>query len=238
MDGDRLPPRTLAHSKMAAHVASCHTADGALNQIPHQRNLVSVELQGTAPCTASFPAISPVAAIAGLPRTASSTAFSRSGRAAAPFTAMRMRSMLPPETTIADATFNKRKVPDIPVPHFLKIELRAGPGGRNSNGGQQIAGLQDVQAGDVDFRSNEIILGVHHALTFGRAHDEFGVQRDQRRRGIGRIHRDAAVGVEDGVLAVAALGSIGVADVAARRGNTANRRGNTSSARPGLRCLR
>jgi hypothetical protein len=62
-----------------------------------------------APRTASLPAISPVAAFGGLPRTASSTAFNRSGRAAAPFTAMRICSILPPETTIAEATFNSGK---------------------------------------------------------------------------------------------------------------------------------
>jgi hypothetical protein len=56
-------------------------------------------------------------ALRGWPRTASSTAFKRNGRAAAAFTEIRMRlivwaerlSELPPEVTMAEATFMSGK---------------------------------------------------------------------------------------------------------------------------------
>ena len=44
---------------------------------------------------------------------------------------------------------------------------------------------------------------------------ELRVERDQRRRRVGRVHRDAAIGVEDRVLAVDRRRRVGVADVAA-----------------------
>ena len=94
--------------------------------------------------------------------------------------------MLFPDTTMAEATFMSAKVPHVPVAHLLEVELRARPRGRNTNGRQQISGLQDVQAGDVDVGTDEVVLRIDDALTLGRADDEFGVQRDQRRSRVGR----------------------------------------------------
>src|SRR3984957_4005644 len=70
-----------------------------------------------------------------------------------------------------------------------------------------------MQAGDVDFRSDEIVLGVHYALTFGRAHHELGGERDQSRRRIRGIHRHAADRMQNRMLAVATLRCIGITDV-------------------------
>ena len=72
-----------------------------------------------------------------------------------------------------------------------------------------------MQPRNIDLRTDEVILGIHHALTLGRAQDELGVQRNQGRGRVGRIHCHAAVRVQNGMLTVAALRRIGVANVAA-----------------------
>src|SRR5580704_12106223 len=108
MNRDTLSPRTDSPLQ-EVHVASSTPPMARFTRFRISGILYALNCKGTAPCTASFPAISPVAAFAGLPRTACSTAFNRRGRAAAPFTAIRMRSMLLPETTIAEATFKRGK---------------------------------------------------------------------------------------------------------------------------------
>src|SRR5277367_639934 len=105
---DTLSPRTDGPLQ-EVHVASSTPPMARFTRFLISGILYALNCKGTAPCTASFPAISPVAAFGGLPRTASSTTFKRRGRAAAPFTAMRIRSMLPFDTTIAEATFSSGK---------------------------------------------------------------------------------------------------------------------------------
>ena len=74
--------------------------------------------------------------------------------------------MVSPDNLMADATF-REEVPNIPVAHFFKIKLRPRPGGRNANRGQQMPGLENIHVGDVDFGSQEVVLGIHHALALG-----------------------------------------------------------------------
>ena len=71
--------------------------------------LCTLVVQGTAPAMASSPAAAAVASSRFLPRTAFSTAGRRSGVAATPFTAMRMRAMVSPDMTVAAATFTSGK---------------------------------------------------------------------------------------------------------------------------------
>ena len=80
--------------------------------------------------------------------------------------------------------------------------------------GEQIAGLEDVDARNVVLRADEVILGVDHALTLGVLDHEFGVERNQRGHRIRRMDGHAAIGAEDGVLAVAAYRCVGIANVA------------------------
>ena len=54
-----------------------------------------------------------------------------------------------------------------------------------------------------------------HALALAALDDEFRIKRDQRRRGVRLRDRDAAVGVEQRMLAVHALGRVGEAGGAA-----------------------
>ena len=110
---------------------------------------------------------------------------------------------------------HQRKVPNVPVAHLFEIELRARPGGGNANRRQQVAGLQNVHAGDVDLGTDEIILGIHHALALGSLNHKLGVERDQGRRRIGRIHRHASFGMQNRMLAISAHRSVGIADVSA-----------------------
>ncbi len=73
-----------------------------------------------------------------------------------------------------------------------------------------------MQPGDVDFRSDEVVLGVHHALTLGSANHEFGIEGNKRGSRVRRIHRHAAIRMQNRVLPVAALRRIGIADVPTR----------------------
>ena len=113
MDRDTLPPRTrrpLLRSPCCLLDSYSSSNDGALHQISHQRDLVGVELQRDRSLHGqSSRPFHPLPRSAGLPRTASSTAFKRNGRAAAPFTAMRMRSIVSPDVTMAEATFRSGK---------------------------------------------------------------------------------------------------------------------------------
>ncbi len=87
-----------------------HAANGALHQVPHQRNLVAVVPQRLARPRSRFPRPSrrwPHCAACRC--TASSTAFRRSGWAATPFTAIRIWSILPPLKTAAEAMFTSGK---------------------------------------------------------------------------------------------------------------------------------
>src|ERR1700678_310204 len=101
VNGHMLPPWTrspLNYATIGAHFASSTPPMARFTRFRISGILYALNCKGTAPCTASFPAIVPVSALGGLPRTASSTALSRRGRAAAPLTAMRMRSIRPFET--------------------------------------------------------------------------------------------------------------------------------------------
>src|SRR4029077_12694080 len=109
---------------------------------------------------------------------------------------------------------HEREIPNGAVPNLFEIKLRTGPCRWDSNGSEQIAGLQDGHFRDVDRWTDEIIFGVHHALALGRSDNKFCVESNQSRRRVGWIDRDAAVSVQDGVLAIEACRSIGVANVA------------------------
>ena len=76
-------------------------------------------------------------------------------------------------------------------------------------------GCEHVHAGDVDPGADPVLLGGDDALALRSADDHRRVERDERRRGVRRVDRDAAVGVEDRVLAVHRRRRVGVADVAA-----------------------
>ena len=71
-----------------------------------------------------------------------------------------------------------------------------------------------MQTRDVDVRTDEVVLGIDHTLTLRCADHEFGINRDERRGGVRRIHGHASFRMQDRVLAVAALGCVGVTDVA------------------------
>src|ERR1035437_9561135 len=108
MDGNGSSPRTDCPG-YEVHVASCTPPMARFTRFLINGILYALNCSGTAPWTARFPAIVPVVASAGLPRTASSTALKRIGFGATALTAMGVRSILPPETTIAEATFIRAK---------------------------------------------------------------------------------------------------------------------------------
>ncbi len=99
----------------------------------------------------------------------SSTAVSRSGCAATPFTAMRMPlDRCRPSTLHRRRDVHQREVPHLPVAHLLEVELRPRPRRRNPDRRQQFARLQHRHARDVDAGPDEVVLGVHHALAAAR----------------------------------------------------------------------
>ena len=109
----------------------------------------------------------------------------------------------------------QREVPHISIAHLLEVELRAGPRCRNSNRRQQLVGGQNRHPRDVRTGADEEILGLDHTLAPRAPDDHLSVERDERRRGIGRVHRHTAIGVEDGVLPIDGRGRVRIADVAA-----------------------
>ena len=119
---------------------------------------------------ASSPASSAVSSLRGLPTTAASTACSRSGRAATRVDddadALDRRS---PVRLDRRRHVDEREVPHLPVAHLLEVELRAGPGRRNPDRGQQLAGPQHGHPRDVDARADEVVLGVDDPLAAARS---------------------------------------------------------------------
>ena len=63
--------------------------------------------------------------------------------------------------------------------------------------------------------TDEVVFGVDDALAARALDHHLGVERDERRRGVGRVHRHAPVGVENRVLAIDRRRRVRVADVAA-----------------------
>src|SRR5579862_3813956 len=92
---DVLPPRTFRPLNQA-HFASSTPRMERFTRLRISGTLYPLCCNGCAPWMASSPAILAVSSLRGFPLTASSTAFRRTGCAATPFTAIRMRSTLPP----------------------------------------------------------------------------------------------------------------------------------------------
>src|SRR4029077_6549626 len=79
--------------------------------------------------------------------------------------------------------------------------------------GEQVTGLQNVHASDVDLGPDEIVLGVQNPLSLGGLDNKFGIQCDQGWCGVRRIDCYAALGTKNRVLAVPPHGSVSVANI-------------------------
>ena len=98
------------------------------------------------------------------PATAASTACSRIGCAATAFTTILRLLNVAAGDLQRRRDVDQREVPHLAVADLLEVELRAGPGGRNANRGQQVARLHHRHAGDVDRRPDEELFRRHDAL--------------------------------------------------------------------------
>src|ERR1700681_13523 len=67
-----------------------------------------------------------------------------------------------------------------------------------------------MQTRDVNIRTDEVVFGIEHALTLWCANHEFGIDRDECRGGVRGIHGHTSFRMQDCMLAVAALGSVGI----------------------------